>query len=262
MIQQAITLSITKPYNDDVYSNNTLLRISKRKFSFPALYDNDNETIIITNKRRKKCLSLIEDDDIISMGIDCSILRGADASLSSSGQDDIFDWMNTLLNGGTNNDEASIAIPETTSSTTTTTNENSTHDSEDPGHLDDDDVNLSSFLTTMNMNESDRASYDEMILLLAKDDNDNDEDTNIFKRIQESFISDRLVLQNNNVFSSKPFQPDVASSKTSKNSVHKSSSFTRRARGLEQLVNATRLSSTSRKMLLNCKLDLIKNKNQ
>lgn len=256
MIQQTITLSsFTNPSNDATCSND-LLRISKRKFSFLASYD--DETIKSTNNKRRKKSLCLAGNDATTMDIDCSIFQRTNlhgASFSSSDQDDIFDWMDNILNGS--NNETSIAIPQTTSST----NKNDNSDVSDPDYICDDMDNW-----FLNITGSD-PSYEEMISLLAKDDNNDNDEGNLFKRIKESFISDKFL--QNNLISSKLFRSEVTSSKSSTYKAY-TPSLTRRGRssrigireGMAQLDRASRLTAKTRNMLLNCKINLIKNKNQ
>ena len=205
MIQQTYMLPFYTPYNGAAYVNDESSRLRKRKLSFPASF-NYEETQMIANKKRKKS----------SVDLDLP-----EISLPQSGNDDVFDWMENILNS-----------PADKSNTSSSLN------------------------IDINSVESDPC-YEEMISLLAEDDNDNEE--NVFKNIYESFISDRLL------------EHDSFASTTMSPTLKRSPSFnTRRARssrigireGLDKLVKANRLTAKTRHMLLNCKLSLYKNNSQ
>lgn len=180
---------------------------------------------MIANKKRKSEGSTNMD---LSFSVDLGL---PEVSLPNSDNDDVFDWMENILNSPAEN-------------------KNKTSPS------------LSIEIDSI---ESDPC-YEEAISLLAEGDNDNKEE-NVFKEIQESFISDRLL--GHDSFASTLSRPNANHSNGP--TLKRSPSFnTRRGRssrigireGLDKLVKANRLTARTRYMLLNCKLSLYKNTSQ
>merc|ERR1719181_759026 len=246
MIQQSYSFPFSTPYDGEAYFDSS--RVRKRKLAFSASVDY-KETKTITKKRKKEMRPV--EENIADMDRDFSIdLDFPDDSLPSSNNDDIFDWMENMLvkGNGETSDVFSTVSPAENKIKIFNTGDNC------------DDIDIDSFLT---MNESDPC-YEDMISLLAQDENNVENEENVFKKIQESFISDRL-LEHDSVSSTLP-KPVVDFSKGP--ILKRSTSFnTRRARssrigireGLQQLVKANRLTARTRYMLLNCKPSLYKN---
>ncbi len=205
-------------------SANTSSRLRKRKLSFPASFDNDEK--ISKQKKRKQVDTFF--DDIPSFDSNFSFsLDLPEASIPPSEKEDVFDWMENILG------DKKIGTSPTSSN------------------------EVDSFLTS---NESDPC-YNEILSLLAEDEKDTKTEENVFKAIQESFVSDRLIGHN--------FLPTPDYSK--KPALRRSSSFsTRLARssrigirqGLAKLAKANSRSAKTRRMLLNCKLSLQMNTSQ
>lgn len=256
-MQHTLSLPINKPCGGAACFNDSS-RLGKRKLSFPTSFDY-KETI--TNKKRKKGLCLLE-DEVTGMDRDFSIdLNLPDVSVSFSdnnndNNNDIFDWIENVLGKG--KDETFNAIPSTVLPTEIK-DENHNTDLR-PGRA-SENIDIDSFL---NLNESDPC-YEEMISLLALGDNDDNNEENVFKKIQESFVSDRLLEHHSFPLTTSR----VSTSKIS--TLKRSPSFnTRRARssrigirkGYDELVKANRLTAKTRHMLLNCKPSLYKNNSQ
>lgn len=225
--------------NDGATCYNNSSRLRKRPPSFPASFDID-ERKMITNKRRKKAECFF--DDIVTM--DCNFSTDLDlpeVCVPHSDNDGAFDWMGNILND---------RYVETSS--TEGNDKNNT-----------DSYCIDSFSS---LDECD--PYDEEIIsLLAVQDNDSNSEENVFKTIQESFISDRLLGQH--FFSSTSSLPNADYSKNS--TLKRSLSFnTRRGRssrigirqGLAKLVKANTRSAKTRHILLNCKLSSYKTNSQ
>jgi hypothetical protein len=226
MMQQTLSFPVNKLCNADSYINESS-RIRKRKLSFPAPVG-FKETRMMTNKKRKKGMRLLKKKNT-STNRDFSIdLDLPDISNPCSEDGDIFDWIENMLGKG--NGETSNAIP-TTMLQTENKDKNISGSSQE--------ADIDSFLT---LNESDPC-YEDMIALLAEGDNDDNNDENVFKKIQESFVSDRFL----------EHQPKLKRSLSFNTRVARSSRIVIRE-GLDQLVKANRQTATTRQMLLNCQL--------
>jgi len=255
MMQHTLTSPINKPVHDGAtcYINDSS---RKRKLSFPATFNCIESSRMITNKKRKKVLRSFE-DKLTGMDHDFSIdLDLPDNSVSCSNNDDVFDWMENMLSTG--NSKTSSAIPATMFPTENKNMKTSTDSN--PGYS-CEEINIDSFLT---LNESD-SCYEEMISLLAEGDNDDNNEENVFKAIQESFVSDRFLEHHS--FSSASSRPSADTSLALKRSPSFNSRRPRSSRigirqGLDQLVKANRLTAKTRHMLLSCKLSLSKNTSQ
>mmetsp|Transcript_2305 Transcript_2305/g.4947 ORF Transcript_2305/g.4947 Transcript_2305/m.4947 type:complete len:261 (-) Transcript_2305:1435-2217(-) len=259
MIEQTNAASITQLLLDRATLFNDPSRNGNRKFPFTES-DNDNESSMITSavKRRKLDILLI-DEDVTSLNNKTSILQGvlfADESVSSSDHDDIFEWMDNIFNGTTS--EVSVEIPDVSSSMTKYKER-----ADSKSNSLSEDMVTDSFLT---MNESDPC-YEEMISLLAEDEK-CDDDSDIFKKIKESFVFDRL-LRNISVPMEQPSRSTKNSSNadTSKIPSSLSSCRTRSSRigireRLEHLMNASRQSAKTRDILMSFTISSCMNKNQ
>mmetsp|Transcript_31164 Transcript_31164/g.73446 ORF Transcript_31164/g.73446 Transcript_31164/m.73446 type:complete len:257 (-) Transcript_31164:91-861(-) len=230
-------------------------QILKRKVSF-SKSDNDycSDENMITAKRRKTDVSIVSEDaenDFSGVSIESSSLYDSgdsDDSVSSSEQDNIFGWMDTILNG----DTSEACIDCTTSSVSGNYSEHS--DSKESTKGTDP-------LPTIDELDP---FCDELISLLSQEDKDTDTD-NIFKIIQESFISDRLLQHTplSTIYESSnedDIEKSPSSWKTNRNRIRFSRIEMKKC--LEQLVTANQRSAKTRDMLLNCKLNLCVNQNQ
>lgn len=248
MTEQTTTLSLSQSR----ISSTILADISnmaKRKMSHSTSYSE----AIATSKRKIDLVSPVKSIEISSTNLENR--NFPDTSLTD--QEDIFEWMEKTL--GNDKNENSILSAATPMSSITKPLMNI--DSDCCNHSDDTDLGL--FLS---IDEYD-SCYQEMISLLAEDE--TKDDSNAFKEVEASFLSDQL-LQNCTV----PTKPFRSSERISKSSTNKNSFdqlfVSRRSRssrigireGLEKLVNANRLSATSRQMLLSCKLSLPRKKSQ
>lgn len=195
----------------------------------------------MTNKKRKKGMRLLV-ENITIMDRDFSIdLDLPDVSDPCSDNGDIFDWIENMLGKG--NGETSNAIP-----TAMLPSENEDNNISDLSlGYNCEDVDIDSSLT---LNESDPC-YEDMISLLAQGDNDDNIYENVFKKIQESFVSDRLLEHHPTLKRSPSFNARIA--RSSRIGIRQ---------GLDQLVKANRLTATTRQMLLSCKLPSYKKKSQ
>lgn len=226
MMHQTLSFPVNKLCDADSYVNEST-RIRKRKLSFPAPSDL-KETRMMTNKKRKKGMRLLK-EKITSADREFSIdLDLPDISDPCCDDGDLFDWIENMLGKG--NGETSNAIPTTMLQT-----ENKDKNISDSSQ----ETDIDSFLT---LNESDPC-YEDMISLLAEGDNDDNNDENVFKKIQESFVSDCFV----------EHQPMLKRSLSFNTRVARSSRIGIRE-GLDQLVKANRQTATTRQMLLNCQL--------
>lgn len=246
MIQQPNEISATPP----TVAINDSSRIGKRRLSFVGSCD-DSEAMIITKQRKLDALSI--DDTFEALDIESShskVVSFPHESMPTSEQEEIFEWMESVINGAVS--ENATGMPEAASSSTTTQMENNVSEFNSSGK----DTEFDSFLV---MNKSDPC-YEEMISLLADDgkivvdDHNKEENDNIFKNLRESFASDRL-------------PKDISLRTEQLASTKKNSKATRSSRisireGLEQLVNASRLSAKTRTMLLACTINLCKVKDQ
>jgi len=243
MMQQTFSLPINKPCHGAISLNDSS-RLGKRKLPFPSSLD-VSESRMMTNKKRKKGMRFA-DNNVAAMNSKFSIdLDIPTISDSSSNNEDIFEWMDNLLGKG--NDETPTMLPSFDEIENIGTTSNIGHKS--------DDNEFGPFLT---MGESD-SCYDEMLSLLAQDDNKQEE--NVFKKIKESFVSDRLL--DHHPFTSRT-SVDFAKSPALKRSPSFNTHRSRSSRigmreALDQFYMANRLTSKTRQMLLNCKLSFYKN---
>lgn len=197
------------------------------------------------------------EDKLTGMDRDFSVgLDLPDNSVSCSDNVDVFDWMENMLSTG--NSKISSAIPATIFPTE---NKNMKTSTDSNLGYSCEEINIDTFLT---LNESD-SCYEEMISLLAEGDNDDNKEENMFKTIQESFVSDRFLEHHS--FSSASSRPSADISPALKRSPSFNSRRPRSSRigireGLDQLVKANRLTAETRHMLLSCKLSLSKNTSQ
>lgn len=260
MIQQSTSASITQLLLDRATLFNDSSRNVKRKFPFSESNDNYESSMITGAVKRRKLDILLIEDNVTSLDIKSSILQGvlfAEESDSSSDQDDIFEWMDNIFNGTTSG--VSVEIPDVASSMT---KDNESADSKSNSFS--EDIVIDSFLS---MKASDPC-YEEMISLLAEDEKYADDDSEIFKKIKESFVFDRL-LQNTSVHMEQPPRSTKNSSNpdTSKILPSLTSRRTRSSRigireRLEHLMNASRQSAKTRDMLISCTINSCMNKNQ
>mmetsp|Transcript_2464 Transcript_2464/g.5917 ORF Transcript_2464/g.5917 Transcript_2464/m.5917 type:complete len:222 (-) Transcript_2464:112-777(-) len=200
---------------------NNSSRLRKRKLSFPASFDNDDK--MIAQKKSKQAEHLFEDIPIFDSDFSMHLDL---PEVPQADKEDVFDWMENILGD---------KVIETSSTES------------------DIDPSLTS-------TESDPC-YKEMISLLAEDENDGNGEENVFKTIQESFISDRLIGHN--------FLPTADYSK--KSTLKRSPSFNTRLgrssrigirQGLTKLAKANSRSAKTRRMLLDCKFSLHLNNSQ
>ena len=241
MIQATSTMLVNTPYDGATCSKNSS-RLRKRKLSSPASFDKD-ERKMLTNKKRKKTEDFF--DDIIVMDCDFSIdLDLPEDPVKHSSDDDVFDWMQNILS----NSDAETSVTQGI-------------DKNNKGYSDSNGID--SFLT---FNESDPC-YEEMISLLAEGDKDGNDEENVFKKIQESFISDRLLGQHFFSSASSLRNADHSKSQTIERSPSLNTRRNRSSRigirqGFAKLVKANSRSARTRHMLLNCKLSFCKNTSQ
>jgi len=247
-MQETFSLPINKPCDGALHLNDSA-RLGKRKLPFPSSL-HVNESRMMTNKKRKKGMRFADNnvaatDSNFSIDLDIPTI-----SDSSSDNEDIFKWMDSLLGKG--NDETPTMLPSFDEIENIGTTSNVGHKS--------DDIEFGPFLR---MGEYD-SCYDEMLSLLAQHD---DQEENVFKKIKESFVSDRLLDHHPFTSTSSRTSDDFAKSPALKRSPSFNNHRSRSSRigmreALDQFYMANRLTSKTRQMLLNCKLSFYKNNTQ
>lgn len=234
MMQQTFSLPINQQVDASSSYDESSLR--KRKLSFPSSFDIKGKRMATKKKKKRKRETPKPNNSASAKDFDFSFnLELTDISLSSPDNDDVFDWMENILGGGNGARNGTNKDKSKKTQLTPSCDENV----------------IDSLLT---LNESDPC-YGEMISLLAEDDN-NDDNENVFKKIQESFICDRLPECHS--ASCTKSRSGVGFSKTLQRSPSFNARLARSSRigiraGYDQLVKANRLTARTRYMLLTCK---------